>query len=167
MGHDSLAQGMLTLPLGGGCEGQQVLSGKRIAGGAHIADLQPPIGEGSSLVKGNGVHFAHLLQRLAGLDDDPVLGGLADGSHDRRGRGQHQGTWAENHQYRHSSDDVPGKHIGKDGNEQRHRHQPAGSPVGNALHGSLLVFGVLHHADELLQRAVFSHLGGSDVNGAK
>lgn len=96
MGNDGLSQGMLALGLSGGRQGQQRILRQGRVEGAHVADIQAAVGQRAGFVKGDGVRLAHFLQRLAGFNDDPVFGGLADGRHDGGGsastRAQGQNT---------------------------------------------------------------------------
>ena len=158
---------MLALALRAGRQCEQLVFRHAGLQRDHIADRQPSIGQRAGLVKRDGVHLSHFFQCFTGLDDHTVFGRLPDGGHDRRGRRQHQGAGTEHDQHGHSGYDMPGEHISADRNEQRRRDQPAGSPVRNALHGRLLVFRLLHHADELLQRAVLAHPGRCDVDRTK
>ena len=108
--------------------------------------------EGARLVKGDRIHLAHPLQGFARFDDHSVFCGLADCRHDCRGRGEHQRTGAEYHQDSHRPDYVFCHDPCCD--QQRHRHKPACRFIRDAGHGCLFVLRLLHHADELLQRAV-------------
>ena len=130
----------------------------------YITDLQSAVCQSSGLIEGNGIYLAHILQGFAGLDDHAVLGCLSDRRHDGGRSRQYQCAGAKYHHNGNRTHDVPGEEIGENGNQQRHRHQPTGPLIGDPLGMRLILVRILHHADQLLQRAVFPHLSCGNVD---
>ena len=96
-----------------------------------------------------------------------MLGGVADGGHNGRGRGQHQGAGAEHHQNGDGPDDLAGNEPRQGRGRQGDHHDPGGPPVGDAHDLGLARVGGLHQADHPLDGAVRAHTGGPHLEGTE
>ena len=125
------------------------------------------MGEGSRFVKGDFRDGSQAFQGIPFPHKKAMLGGIADGSHDGRGCGQHKGTGAEYHQDRDGADQLPGDDAGQNSGSQGDDHDPCGKPVGESDDFGLSGVGRLHKPDHTLDGTVFSDFGSFHVKGTE
>ena len=96
-----------------------------------------------------------------------MVGGVADGGHDRRGRSQHQGAGAKDDEYGHGADDLAADEPRQRRRREGDDHDPRGPAVGDADDLRLARVGGLHQAHHALDGTVLAHAGGAHLEGAE
>ena len=94
-------------------------------------------------------------------------GGVADGGHNSRGRGQHQGAGAEHNKDGHGPDNLAGNKPGQHRRGQSNDHDPGSPAVGNADDLRFSRVRRLHQADHPLDGAVLADFGGLHFKGTE
>ena len=92
---NGLAERVLRAQLRTGGEGIQFFARQPRQGADHRRDLRRAVGQGAGLVIRPRGNAGKALQSVAFAHEKAMVGGVADGGHDRRGRGQHQRAGAE------------------------------------------------------------------------
>ncbi len=172
--HDGTGQRMLALLFEGvGCLEEDLLL--HPGGRDQIRHLGLALGDGAGFVERDDLHLARLLQRHGGFEEDAVFGAKAIANHDgNRGR-QAQRARAGDHKHRNP----PGKRIAEfladkqphGGSHKRDCNdrgdEDAGDLVRDFGNGRLGRGGVADHFDDLAERGVLPHAGGSGLEIAR
>ena len=135
---------------------------------SSIAHLRMAFGQCARLVEHHSIDLLCYLQTLGILDEDAILGSLADAYHDSSGRGQAQGTRTSNDKHRHHSQEAMGKaivgcqqvpcHKSDQCYYNNGRNKNGRYLIDQLLNGCLASLGILHHPDDLSQQGVLSYL---------
>ena len=158
---------MLRAQLRAGGEGVELLVGHVWQGADHRRHLRRAVGQGAGLVKGHAGDAGKALQSIAFAHEKAVVGGVADGGHDRRGRGQNQRAGAKDDEYGHGADDLAADEPCKRRRRKRDDHDPRGPAVGDADDLCLARVGGLHQTHHALDGAVLAHARGAHLEGAE
>ncbi|MNV32874.1 hypothetical protein D3C71_1242240 [compost metagenome] len=132
--------------------------------------------QGAGLVNGNHVGIAQRLKRIAAAEQHAHLGGAAGADHDRGRRGKAHGAGTGDDENRNRVDEREGQGRirpkdepdGESGECGQHdsRHEPVGDLVDQRLNGQLVGLRLLHHADDLGDQRIGTHLGCTEGEGA-
>ena len=161
--HNRLAQRVFRQLLRGSSQPVERLATVIRRQADDIHHLRRAVSQGAGFVKRDDLHPGQTLQRVAFPHEKAVLCGIADGRHDRSGRGQHQRAGAEHHKDGHRPDDRTGDQPGERRRAQRDDHDPSGPAVGDPDDFGFARVGGLHQPDHALDRAVLPHLGGAHL----
>ena len=165
--HDRFSQRMFAFRFSRSSQRKQPVSAYGRLQRQNIADCQASVSQSTGFIKCDRIDFSHFLQGFSGFYDHSVLRRLPDGRYHCRRRRQYQRAGTEYNQNRNRRDNISGPYVRAYGDQKYKRNQPARSLVGNALHGSLLIFRFLYHAYQFLQGTVLSHFCRPDINRPK
>ena len=109
------------------------------------------LGQGSRLVKDDGIRLRHSLHVLSALYGDMVPAGLTHGGQHRKWHSQLQRTGEIHHQDRQGLGNVAGQKPGKDRSSQAPGYQGVRQSGRLALHRGLQLFRLLNHMNDTLK----------------
>ena len=127
--------------------------------GDHLGHHGAGMGQGTSLVKDDGVRLGHGLQVLSALHGHMEAAGLAHGGENRQRHGQFQSAGEVHHQHRQSTGDIAGEQIDQCAPCQRVRHQLVGQMCRVILRRGLELLRLLDHGYDLVIAALAGLLG--------
>ena len=146
---------------------QRSYIGARSAG--DVGHLHPAGGDRPGLVEHDGVDLPRRLERPVALEEDPRPRPLPGGHVQRSRGGEAQRTRAGDDQdgesrrerlHRRVPEPEP-RRQGRQRDQEDGRDEDVADAVGQSLHRSLLVLGVLDQSEHLRQLGVSAHLGGA------
>ncbi len=94
--------------------------------GDHLGHHGAGMGQGTRLVKDDGVRLGHGLQVFSALHGHMEAAGLAHGGENRQGHGQFQSAGEVHHQHGQGTGDIAGEQIDQGAPRQRVGHQLVG-----------------------------------------
>ena len=164
--HNRLSQWVFGKLLGRGGEGIErgVVQGRNAF---HRHDGGHAIGQRAGLVEGDAGYPCKPFQRVAFAHEEAALGGVANGGHDGRWRGEHQRAGAEYHQNGHGANDLSCGQPRDQGGAQGDDHDPGGPTIRQIDDLRLARVCRLHQTDHALDGTIFAHFGGAHFKSAE